>query len=275
MAGRGARSLAGLALIAQAAQRLGLSVLPKHDAFVTLLPLAPGLSGATSTVRIPRSPAAAAGEARTGARSWSSGLGVGASALALLVLCPRALTSGKAAQPRRSAVALRARNPFPSVPTSEMNARRMRAHGKSFLDGRQISVRVNPKTHRPIRYLMHVKPGDTVQVVRGKDAGKVTTVLKTYAKWNKILCLGVNFCIKHVRPQRDDEFGSRVQVEAPIFAPNVMHYSEKEGVVGNLGIRFEKQEDGSYAKIRFNKATGEAIPKKDPPEWVPVLDRVD
>ena len=66
-------------------------------------------------------------------------------------------------------------------------------------------------------------PGDTVQVMKGKDAGKartwtargrlfqaapgstrkrcsqVTEVLRIYPKWNKILCLGVNYCIKHVR----------------------------------------------------------------------------
>ena len=28
---------------------------------------------------------------------------------------------------------------------------------------------------------------------------QVTEVLKIYPKWNKILCLGVNYCIKHVR----------------------------------------------------------------------------
>ena len=61
-------------------------------------------------------------------------------------------------------------------------------------------------------------PGDTVQVMKGKDKGKaearisaavltlsqtwlqVTEVLRIFPKWNKILCLGVNYCIKHVRP---------------------------------------------------------------------------
>ena len=28
---------------------------------------------------------------------------------------------------------------------------------------------------------------------------QVTEVLRIYPKWNKILCLGVNYCIKHVR----------------------------------------------------------------------------
>lgn len=148
------------------------------------------------------------------------------------------------------------------------------ANGRAFYKGRQVAVRVNERTNKPIHYQMHVKPGDTVMVMKGKDAGKVTTVLRTYTKWNKILCLGVNYCIKHVRPEREDQVGQRVQVEAPMPAANVMHYSEKEGVPGLLGIKFEKNEDGYYEKVRFNKATGEVIPKKEAPKWVPVLDRV-
>lgn len=125
---------------------------------------------------------------------------------------------------------------------------------------------------------MHVKPGDTVQVMKGKDVGKVTKVIRVFPKWNKVLCLGVNFCIKHVRPMREDEIGQRVQVEAPMSATMVMHYSEKEGTVGNLGIRYEtiKGKNGpKIVKVRFNKATGEEIPKQAAPKWIPVLDRVE
>lgn len=158
-------------------------------------------------------------------------------------------------------------------------ARRMRAGRKRpVFRGVQIMVRVNPHTNKPVKHRMHVKPGDTVQVVKGKDKGKVTTVLKVFPKWNKILCLGVNYCIKHVRPMRDEEVGQRVQVEAPFHSSCVMHYSETQGVVGNLGIRciVKKQKSGDMrvVKVRYNKATGEDIPRKIPPKWVPVLERV-
>eukprot|EP00931_Biecheleriopsis_adriatica_P110700 TRINITY_DN849_c0_g1_i6.p1 TRINITY_DN849_c0_g1~~TRINITY_DN849_c0_g1_i6.p1 ORF type:complete len:291 (+),score=58.89 TRINITY_DN849_c0_g1_i6:112-984(+) len=166
----------------------------------------------------------------------------------------------------------------PTPPMADRGKRRIRAGRKRpIFRGRQIAVRVNPKTNKPVRYRMHVMPGDTVQVMKGKDAGKVTTVLKIYPKWNKILCLGVNYCIKHVRPLREDEVGQRVQVEAPMHSSCVMHYSETEGVAGLLGIRFEKKtlENGKEVvkKVRYNKATGEAIPVKRPQKWVPVLDR--
>lgn len=194
-------------------------------------------------------------------------------AAAALLLAAAGRVRGSGVVKSRSKIVMNARNPFPTTPTGQMNKRRQRKGRSPFYGRRQIAVRVNRKTNKPIHYKMHVIPGDTVQVIKGKDAGKVTTVLKVYKKWNRILCLGVNFCIKHVRPQRDDQVGQRVQVEAPMHSSNVMHYSEKEGVVGNLGIRFEEI-DGVMRKIRYNKATGERIEYKEPPAWVPVLERV-
>lgn len=165
------------------------------------------------------------------------------------------------------------------MPMGSRGSRRMRAGpNRPIWRGQQIMVRVNDKTNKPIRYRMHIYPGDTVQVMKGKDKGKVTTVISVYPKWNRILCLGVNYCIKHVRPLRDEEVGQRVQVEAPMHSSNVMHYSEKEGVAGMLGIKYVSKagKDGKQrlVKVRYNKATGEEIPRKKPQKWVPVLERV-
>lgn len=176
-----------------------------------------------------------------------------------------------------SRVAMNARSPFPTTPMGDRGRRRQGAGGRPFTNRgnirRQVAVRVNRKTNKPIRYPMHVRAGDTVQVMKGKDKGKVTQVIKIYPKWNKVLCLGVNFCIKHVRPSRDDEVGQRVQVEAPFDASNVMHYDEKEQTVGLLGIKFEKDGD-EIKKVRYNKATGNPLPYiEEKPRWVPVLDR--
>ncbi|CAE7256182.1 rplX [Symbiodinium pilosum] len=180
-----------------------------------------------------------------------------------------------------SRVIMHARSPKPTTPAgSPKNKRRMRAGRKRpIFNGRQIAVRVNPKTNKPVRYKMHVMPGDTVQVMKGKDKGKVTEVLRIFPKWNKILCLGVNYCIKHVRPMREDEVGQRVQVEAPMHSSWVMHYDEEEEVAGLLGVRFKKKalKDGSEVvkKVRYNKSTGNEIPVRAPSRWVPVLDRVE
>lgn len=270
--------LACAAIVAVIGSRPNEGAALRRTAFV---PLAQG-SGLAAPSRALGAIAAqqpAAAELR--AESSSAGfalraLGAGAAALALFA--GRSSTAAPAAR-EEARVVMCARAPFPTAPMGSRGKRRTRAGKKPFFRGRQVAVRVNFKTNKPIRYRMHVKPGDTVQIVKGKDAGKVTKVMRVFPKWNMVLCLGINFCIKHVRPMREDEVGQRVQVEAPFSATNVMHYSEKEGVAGNLGIRYETRTTKSgkekLTKIRYNKATGEEIPKQRAPKWIPVLDRVD
>jgi len=217
------------------------------------------------------------GVATVAASSCSASVEGTASPLATMAAAAALLLAGcrkcaSSAPSKSSRVVMQARNPFPEAPASQRNKRRTAAGTRAFFKGRQLSVRVNKKTNKAITFKMHVRTGDTVQVMKGKDAGKVTTVLKIYKKWNRVLCLGVNFCIKHVRPQREDQVGQRVQVEAAMHSSNVMHYSEKENAVGNLGYRYEEIE-GKTRKVRYNKATGETIEDKKAPEWVPVLER--
>ncbi|CAE7948007.1 rplX [Symbiodinium sp. KB8] len=208
--------------------------------------------------------------------AWAGSL----AAAALLLSQTRRHAPSKSQSPAPRVV-MHARSARPTTPAgSPKNKRRMRAgRMRPIYKGRQLAVRVNPKTNKPVRYKMHVMPGDTVQVMKGKDAGKVTEVLRIYPKWNKILCLGVNYCIKHVRPQREDEVGQRVQVEAPMHSSWVMHYDEDEEVAGLLGVRFKKKtfKDGTeiVKKVRYNKSTGNEIPVRAPSRWIPVLDRVE
>jgi len=210
---------------------------------------------------------------KTGSSHLNIHAAMGALTCALLASIKQASCASKGLQSRACRVVMHSRHPYPSGPQSSSGNRRQRA-GKDrwFWKGRQIRVRVNRKTNKPIRYRMHVRAGDTIQVVKGKDAGKVAQVWKVYPKWNKCTCIGVNYCIKHVRPTRADEVGQRVQVEAPMDLSNVMHYSEREGVAGLLGIKFEKRGE-KVVKVRYNKACNEEIPYRRQPKWRPVLER--
>ena len=46
---------------------------------------------------------------------------------------------------------------------------------------------------------MHVKKGDTVQVMSGKDKGKTGEVLKSMPKVGKLLVSGINMVKKHTK----------------------------------------------------------------------------
>jgi large subunit ribosomal protein L24 len=111
------------------------------------------------------------------------------------------------------------------------------------------------KNQNLARCKMHVKKGDTVQVISGRDKGKVGEILKAMPKESKIVVKGVNIRTKHVKPQQEGESGQIATFEAPIHSSNVMLYSTKEKVVSRVCYSFT--EDGR--KVRMLKKTGEII----------------
>lgn len=111
------------------------------------------------------------------------------------------------------------------------------------------------KKQGPRKYRMHVRSGDTVQVITGKDRGKVGEVIQSIPKASKVVVQGVNIRTRHVKPTQEGESGQVVTQEAPIHSSNVMHYSEKQKVASRVGYTFT--EEGR--KVRVLKKTGEII----------------
>ena len=109
--------------------------------------------------------------------------------------------------------------------------------------------------NQAVRQKMHVKKGDTVQVITGKDRGKVGEVTAVFPKKSQVLIEGVNIRTKHVKPQQEGESGQIVTSEFPVHSSNVMLYSKKEKVVSRVGHTFT--DDGR--KVRILKKTGEII----------------
>jgi len=108
---------------------------------------------------------------------------------------------------------------------------------------------------KPARYKMHVKKGDTVQVISGKDKGKVGEILKAIPSDSTVIVKGVNIRTKHQKPRQEGESGQIVTYEAPIHSSKVMLYSEKEKVASR--INYVITEEGK--KVRKLKKTGEII----------------
>ena len=110
-------------------------------------------------------------------------------------------------------------------------------------------------SERPKRYNMHVKKGDTVQVITGRDKGKVGEILRVLPKVSKVVVKDVNVKTKHVKPRQEGESGRIMTFEAPIHSSNVMLYSSKENVASR--ISYTVTEEGR--KVRMLKKTGEII----------------
>ena len=104
---------------------------------------------------------------------------------------------------------------------------------------------------------MHVKMGDTIQVISGRDKGKVGEIIKTLPRSSMVVVKGVNVKTKHVKPQQEGESGQITTFESPIHSSNVMLYSTKEKIASRIAYTFT--EDGR--KVRMLKKTGEIIDK--------------
>ena len=58
---------------------------------------------------------------------------------------------------------------------------------------------------------VHVKTGDTVVILSGKDKGKKGKVLEVSPKEGKVIVEGLNIATKHVKPRRQGEQGGIVE----------------------------------------------------------------
>ncbi|AST94054.1 MULTISPECIES: 50S ribosomal protein L24 [Sutcliffiella] len=103
---------------------------------------------------------------------------------------------------------------------------------------------------------MHVKKGDKVQVISGKDKGKQGVILQAFPKKDRVLVEGVNIVKKHAKPSQANPQGGIISHEAPIHVSNVMPLDPKTGVPTRVGY---KVVDGK--KVRVAKESGEQLDK--------------
>ncbi|MEQ2528968.1 50S ribosomal protein L24 [Robertmurraya yapensis] len=103
---------------------------------------------------------------------------------------------------------------------------------------------------------MHVKKGDKVMVISGKDKGKTGVVLAAFPKQSRVLVEGINIVKKHSKPNQLNPQGGIISQEAPIHVSNVMPIDPKSGEPTRVGY---KVEDGK--KVRVAKKSGEVLDK--------------
>ena len=103
---------------------------------------------------------------------------------------------------------------------------------------------------------MHVKKGDKVKVLSGKDRGKEGVILEAYPKKERVLVEGVNMIKKHAKPSQENPQGGILNIEAPIHVSNVLPLDPKSGEPTRVGYEIR---DGK--KVRIAKKSGEPLDK--------------
>ena len=96
----------------------------------------------------------------------------------------------------------------------------------------------------------HLKSGDTVMVITGKDKGKKGKVLSVDPKTGKVIVEKVNVSVKHAKPRRQGETGGRIEKESPIYGSKVMRVCPKCGKATRIGRKV--LEDGQISRYCKN-----------------------
>ena len=104
---------------------------------------------------------------------------------------------------------------------------------------------------------MHIKKGDTVIVIAGKDKGKKGKVLQAMPAGSRVIVEGVNVIKKHTRPTQKMPQGGIVEKEAAVHVSNVMPFCAKCG----KGVRVSKKELTDGKKVRNCYQCGEVFDK--------------
>ena len=104
---------------------------------------------------------------------------------------------------------------------------------------------------------LHVKKGDQVVIIAGKDKGKKGRILAAYPADQRVLVEGVNIVKRHTRPSATNQQGGIIEKEAPVHVSNVMVVDPKSGEPTRVGKKILA--DGT--KVRYAKKSGETLDK--------------
>ncbi|MAG28709.1 50S ribosomal protein L24 [bacterium] len=69
---------------------------------------------------------------------------------------------------------------------------------------------------------MRIKKGDTIKVMAGKDKGKTGKVIQVLPGLNRVSVEGINVLSKHLRSQKKEQQGQKIEFPSPIQVSNVM-----------------------------------------------------
>lgn len=84
---------------------------------------------------------------------------------------------------------------------------------------------------------VHVKTGDTVMVINGKDRGKTGKVMQVSPSEGKVIVEGINIVTKHVKPRKMGEPGGLIKAESALYADKVQLVCPKCGKAVRVGHR--------------------------------------
>jgi large subunit ribosomal protein L24 len=103
---------------------------------------------------------------------------------------------------------------------------------------------------------LHIKKGDTVQVISGDDKGKTGVVMKIDIEKGRALVEGLNMVSRHTKPTaQDPQSGGIVKKESGIHLSNLLLVNPATG----KGERIGRKENQAGKLQRYFKSNNEFV----------------
>jgi len=108
---------------------------------------------------------------------------------------------------------------------------------------------------------MHVRTGDEVLVISGKNKGQRGRITRAIPETERVVVENINIVKKHLKARGQRQRSGIIEFEAPLPVSNVMLICPSCGKASRTGDRIEEGEGKlSRRKVRFCKACDAAIP---------------
>ena len=103
------------------------------------------------------------------------------------------------------------------------------------------------KRDRQVRQKAHIKKGDMVMVIAGRERGKTGKVLAVNARKAMVTVEKLNIIKRHTKPTQKNKQGGILEREGPFSLSNVMVYSDSLQKPSRVGIK--TMDDGRRVRI--------------------------
>jgi len=104
---------------------------------------------------------------------------------------------------------------------------------------------------------LHIKKGDEVVVLAGKDKGRKGKVLRVFAKKGTAVVENLNVAKRHTRPSKTNAAGGIVDKPMPMDMSNLQVVDKSSGRGTRVGRR---RVEGKW--MRFSRRSGELVDSK-------------
>ncbi|HAB36328.1 MAG TPA: 50S ribosomal protein L24 [Cryomorphaceae bacterium] len=92
----------------------------------------------------------------------------------------------------------------------------------------------------------HIKTGDMVMVIAGREKGKSGRVVRMIPKQQRAVVEGINMITKHLKPSASNPQGGIESMEAPVHVSNLM---VMDAAGTPTRTRIERNENGQAVRV--------------------------